>query len=374
MTYTYKGKRPIAIAESFIDSYINRVPAVKLPPERRFTYHQGVFLSGVEKIYLQNKKSEYDRYIKDYLNIVLDENKRARRIEGDFWISLNSLDFRMPGILLARLYEESGDVRYLESIGELCESLLSDFPKNSHGGFWHMKSQPNQMWLDGLYMAGPLCAKYCVLSGKKEFGEAALKQMCLMYEHMRDKENNLLYHGWDDSFSAEWADKETGLSAEKWGRAMGWFAVAAVDIIEILGTLFEGAEIACEYIKEIFKALAEVQGESGYWYQVIDKPNAFGNWEESSGTCLVAYSMAKAVRLGMIEKEYIFSAKKAYEAVIDSLKTRDNGEIVLEKICIGTCIESGTYEHYINRDTIENDLHGGGAFLLMCAEMNQAEG
>ena len=106
---------------------------------------------------------------------------------------------------------------------------------------------------------------------------------------------------------------------------------------------------------------------------MIDKPDAEGNWEETSGTCLIAYSMAKAVRLGFIEKEYLENAKRAYEAVVDSLKTAESGEIILEKICIGTCIDEGTYEHYIGRSTIANDLHGGGAFVLMCAEMNRCD-
>lgn len=233
-----------------------------------------------------------------------------------------------------------------------------------------MKSQPNQMWLDGLYMAGPLCAKYSMLSGKKEFGEMAINQAVLMYENMRDDRNHLLYHGWDDSFTAEWADKRTGLSAEKWGRAMGWFTVASVDILETLGGSFEGIEILLEYVKDIFEALAACQKNSGYWCQVIDKPKEPGNWEETSATCLIAYAMAKAVRLGFISEAYLEHARKAYEAVIASLKTGVDGEILLDNICIGTCIDTGTYEHYINRGTVANDLHGGGAFLLMCGEMN----
>ena len=370
MKYSYNEKKPLKIAEKFIDSYFERISVEKMAPDGISNYHHGVFLSGVEQVYFQNKKEEYRKYINDFLDRVLEDNKKLKRIEEHFWCSLNSLDFRQVGNLLCRLYEETGNKNYLESIGELVESLETDYPKNFHGGLWHMKSQPNQMWLDGLYMAGPLCAKYGVMSGKKEYCEMALNQAILMYENMCDVRNGLLYHGWDDSFTAEWADKETGLSAEKWGRAMGWFTVAAVDILEILEMNFDGCDKLLSYLKSIFSSLVNVQKESGYWCQVIDKPDEAGNWEESSGTCLIAYSMAKAVRLEFIDREYIFYAKKAYEAVVNSLKIGENGEIILEKICIGTCIDEGTYEHYINRQTINNDLHGGGAFLLMCAEMN----
>lgn len=372
MQYRYKGESPLEVAQRFIDSYIEKVPAEKLPPEGAFTYHQGVFLSGVESIYRQNKKEAYDAYIKAYLSIVLEEDKKAKRREGDFWVSLDSLDFRQPGNLLVRLYEESGDGRYLDSIAELCESLLK-FPTNAYGGFWHMKSQPNQMWLDSLYMASPLCAKYARLSGKQEFAALAVRQAELMYEHMRDTRNNLLYHGWDDSGAAPWADKETGLSAEKWGRAIGWFVVATVEILEATGMTFDGADRLRDNLAAIFHSLVQYQSESGFWYQVIDKPQAEGNWTETSCTCLIAYAMAKAVRLQIAGREYLAAAKKAYEAVTDSLTEKD-GALILDGICIGTCIDEGTYEHYIGRQTVSNDLHGSGAFLLMCGEMNQCEG
>lgn len=370
MGYAYNQRTPLEVAEEFIDSYIRVKPVEELIPGGISTYLHSVFLSGVEKAYLQNNKKEYRKYIEDYFERALNEKKMLNRVEESFWCSPKSLDFRQLGNLLFRMYDESKDMRYLDSISELVESLATDYPKNSHGGLWHMKSQPNQMWLDGLYMVGPLCAKYGMLTGKKEFCEMAVNQAFLMYENMKDEKNGLLYHGWDDSFTAEWADKKTGLSAEKWGRAMGWFTVATVDILEAIEEGSSNYNKLLGYVKSIFASLVKVQRESGFWCQVIDKPNAEGNWEETSGTCLIAYSMAKAVRLGFIDKKYLDNAKKAYEAIVDSLKIGDNGEIVLEKVCIGTCIDSGTYEHYISRETVVNDLHGSGAFLLMCTEMN----
>lgn len=373
MSYRYRGKRPIEVAEEFIDSYIENKPVEELIPGGIPNYHHGVFLSGMESVYLQNEKREYGQYIAEYLNKAIDENKMLKRTEGHFWCSLNSLDFRQVGNLLIRIYKESGDRRYFEPIAELVETLKTDYPLNSHGGFWHMKSQPNQMWLDGLYMVGPLCARYGVITGKQEYCELAIKQATLMYENMHDEKDGLMYHGWDDTFEAEWADKETGLSSEKWGRALGWFTVGAVDIIEAVGTDFPGCDKLIGYVRNIFAALVRVQKPSGYWCQVIDKPDAEGNWEETSCTCLITYSMAKAARLGFIDKEYVKNAKRAYEAVVASLRKGENGELILEKICIGTCINEGTYEYYIDRPTIANDMHGGGAFLLMCGEMNKCE-
>ncbi len=373
MSYTYNGKTSIQIAENFIDSFISKKPVDVLCPNKVSNYIQGVFLLGLEKVFLENNKKEYENYLDEYFNWVLDEDKKLNRIPDHFWCSLNSLDFRQIGNLLFRYYENTGDRRYLDSIGELVETLKTDYPTNSYGGFWHMKSHPNQMWVDGLFMAGPLCARYSVVSGKKEFGDTAIHQARLMYENMRDKKDNLLYHGWDDSKQISWADKETGLSAHKWGRALGWFAVATVDILEILGTDYKDADILLGYVKEIFEALSRVQRKNGFWCQIVDMPEDENNWDESSCTSLIAYSMAKAVRLGFIDKKYFENVKKAYNALIDSLETREDGELVLKNVCAGTNIDEGTYEHYINREKVENDMHGGGAFLLLCAEMNKCK-
>ena len=59
----------------------------------------------------------------------------------------------------------------------------------------------------------------------------------------------------------------------------------------------------------------------------------------------------------------IENAKKGYEGVIKSL-TFEGEDLLVSNICIGTGV--GDYTHYCNRPTSTNDLHGMGAFLLMC--------
>ena len=106
------------------------------------------------------------------------------------------------------------------------------------------------------------------------------------------------------------------------------------------------------------------------WYQVTDKPEKEDNWVESSCTNLFIYSYAKAIRTGVISKEEFGEClEKAYNGIVDRLFLSDEGYLVVDNVCVGTCIESGTYEHYINRDRTKNDLHGAGAFILMCSEM-----
>lgn len=370
--YTYKSKRPIEYAEEFIDNFLAHNPIDKFEKDGIPNYIKGVFMFGMDKIYSQNRNEKYGEFISQWLEKCLDEDKKLNRVEGHFWVSLDSLDFRQVGLVLIRQYEETGDKRYLDSIGELCETLFTSYPSTNNDILWHNKqTAPYQVWVDGLYMAGPICAAYAKLSGKKEFGAHAIRQAVLMYQCLRDAKDDLMFHGWDESKEAEWADKETGLSAEKWGRALGWFVVATTDILGYLGDDFEGMDELKEIMKRVFEALLKVQrDEDGYWTQVIDKPNAEGNWRESSCTCLIAYAFAKAYRLGLGDERYWSASKKAFEGVADSIYIDEDGNATLAEVCIGTCIDEGDYNHYINREKCKNDLHGTGAFLQMCAEVN----
>lgn len=342
----------------------------KLPPRHLFTYHQGVFLSGVYGIYKKTGNEELFDYIKAWADSTLDEDGAVRDL-GTGWVSLETLDFRQAGILFFPLYERTKDEKYLNNIKYLVESL-KEYPTNSKGGFWHMVDQPNQMWLDGLYMAGPIMAMYADMMKKSEFFDMAAEQIIVMYENMLDKKTGLLIHGWDESKEAQWADKETGKSSEVWARAMGWYVTAIVDILDYLPIDHPKREDIIEILKNILAAIVKYQDKTdGRWYEVVDKVNEKGNWLENSGSCLFVYALSKSVRKGYIDKSYKENAKKGYEGIINSLKWDEDGQLLVGDICIGTCIDEGTYEHYISRDVCVNDLHGSGAFTIMCGEYEE---
>ena len=70
-----------------------------------------------------------------------------------------------------------------------------------------------------------------------EFGEDSVfndiaKQFVNIEKHARDAKTGLLYHGWDESKAEKWADKQTGLSPNVWARALGWYGMAMVDVLD----------------------------------------------------------------------------------------------------------------------------------------------
>jgi unsaturated rhamnogalacturonyl hydrolase len=357
-------KTALGYAQMGADTLIRRFTVEKLPPENRFHYHQGVFLSGVERTYFLSGEQKYYDYIKAWIDYYIDENGKIR-----YGGNVPQFDDMQPAILLFNLYRETGEIRYKKTLDSFAP-VVDMWPTNAKGGFWHKYDNENQMWLDGLYMIGPWSVMYASQFGKPYFYEKVYRQMNLMRRNMTDDRTGLLYHAWDDSKVTGWADKKTGLSPEFWGRAIGWYAVAILDILDYIPQDHPRRQEFINAELDIINALIRFQDEeSGLWYQVVDKGDKPGNWLETSCSSLYTYAIAKAIKKGLIHKSYGKYIHKAYQGIIKSL-TFEGENLILSKVCIGTGV--GDYQFYIDRPTVQNDLHGMGAFLLMCTEYYDA--
>ncbi|WP_099470033.1 glycoside hydrolase family 88/105 protein [Konateibacter massiliensis] len=357
------GKTPLQWGELACDTLIAKFEAKNLPPAGHFHYHQGVFLLGMEQCLNQNGGEKYAGYIKAWIDSVIDEEGMI--IDYD----PTQLDDVQPGMLLFSLYEKTKNERYKKALDTLGD-LLKNWKTNSVGGFWHKGMYPNQMWLDSLFMGGPFAVKYGNMFQKPEYFDMAALQAKLIYENTVDEKSGLLYHGWDESREAEWASHETGRAPQFWGRSIGWVPVAILEMFDSMPDDHKDKKKLVHILQNVIKSLIPFQDEeTGLWYQVIDRVDDSRNWLETSCTCLFVYAIAKAVRMGYLHEIYLKYAKKGFEGVINRLKTDENG-IVIDGVCVGTGI--GDYEFYLDRPTSTNDLHGAGAFIIMCAEMNLA--
>lgn len=354
---------PIEWAEKACEALMAKFEPELLPPDR-FHYHQGVFLSGMEKCWKETQNSSYYDYLKRWVDSQVLADGSIKKHKPD------ELDDIQPGVLLYNLYEQTGDERYKNALHYLVP-LLQSWKTNASGGFWHKEHYPNQMWLDGLYMAGPIAVQFGKAFDASEYFDMMTYQAILMAKHTKDPVTGLLYHGWDETKEASWADPETGLAPEFWGRAIGWYPVALLEMFEHLPEDHKDKAALVTILQDLLISLINYQDPAtGLWYQVVDKGAEPDNWLENSCTALYVHAIAKAVRFGYLDTKYLEYAWKGYQGVIDTLKFDDNGNVVIRQICIGTGI--GDYAHYIARPTSENDLHGAGAFILMCVEMSLA--
>ena len=375
-------KTPLEYGVMAVEAVMHKYKAQELPPAGSFFYTQGVCLWGVQQIYQLTGEKKYFNYIKDYVDSVIAPDGSIYGMVHELGMPefsdyaprcLAMLDCKQPSVLLHLLYDETGDAKYMKGIKAVAESMYY-YPINRFGGYWHMMTQPFQMWLDGAYMAGLLSVMYAKRFGDNVLRDRAVNQVLIMHDHMRDEKTGLYYHAWDDSKQMPWADPETGLSPQFWGRGMGWYPAAVMDILEYLPKNHPEAETLKNIVREIFEAIIKYQDiESGMWYEVLDQPGREGNWLESSVTQLFCYALVKARRMGVIGDEYDDVIERTYRGIIGNCYIDEEGYLVIDNVCLGACVNDGSYEYYINRPKGKNDMHAIGTFCFLMAEIERCK-
>ena len=354
-------RTPLAWARASCDTMMRKFDAPSLPPVGHFHYHQGVFLSGMMETWKLCGEQKYFEYAKAWLDSVFDENSAIKNY------SRGELDDTMPGVLLFPVLDETGDPHYADCIASVYRQYV-DFPRTAEGGWWHKPHTPDQMWLDGLYMGGPFAAEYAHRYGRADMTADVIREALLMREKCRDEKTGLMYHAWDGRKREPWADPVTGRSPEFWGRAMGWVPMALLNDLDFIPEGFTGRKEIADMCTDLLRSLCAYQGGDGRWFQVVDKGNEKDNWPENSCSCLFTAGLCKAMRKGLLPRDYADAARKGYEGVIRSL-TVSGEDVLIGNVCIGTGV--GDYAHYIARPCSVNDLHAVGAFLIMCTEMQR---
>lgn len=348
-----------------------------VPPDAHWVwnYELGTLLEGVDATWLNTADARYYNYIKKSV----DQFVNADGSMPTYKVEENQLDSILLGRQLLLLYGVTQDKRYATAATTLYQQLVHQ-PRTASGGFWHKQKYPNQMWLDGLYMAEPFYAEYAVTFHHPEAFADIAHQFALMDEHARDAKTGLLYHGWDESKQERWANKQTGLSQEFWARAIGWHMMALVDTLSYYPEGDPGRKQLIALLEKDAAAVARFQdSKTGLWYQVMDKGAAKGNYFESSAACMFVYSLAKGVRQGYLPQSYLANADRGYKGILSHfIQTGPGDDVSLTSTVKGAGLggdpyRDGTYAYYIGEKVATNDSKGVGAFLLASTEMENVE-
>jgi unsaturated rhamnogalacturonyl hydrolase len=351
-----------------------------------WAYEEGVLLDGMAAEWHSTADGSDFKYIKTAVDKYVTEDGTIIGYKADG----HTLDDIEMGRAVLLVYRVTRQVKYAKAVKFLHDQLALQ-PRTASGGYWHKQIYPNQMWLDGAYMAEPFRAAYAAtFQEPKEFDDIA-KQLLLMDEHMRDPKTGLMKHGWDESKQMAWADKTTGLSPEVWARAMGWYAMALVDVLDWFPKDHpQRAALIAALNRTAAAAVAFQDKTTGLWWQVMnegpkrldripggssDVPAKKGNYPEASASCMFVYSLAKGVRMGYLPQSDEANAKRGWEEIQKQFVTTGadglmvlNGTVKVGGLG-GTPYRSGSYEYYVGEKTGVNDSKGIGAFLLAGSEM-----
>lgn len=334
------------------------------PRHIKWQYDIAMLGQAIDKLgYIDAKYSAYHEEFIDYF-VQQDGQIRIYDIE-DY-----NLDHVNPAKGLITLYKRKGDEKYLTAINTIVEQLKNQ-PKTHAGGYWHKKIYPWQMWLDGIYMSSPFLAQYALEFNKPEWFDTIAHQITLIYGKTLDANTGLLYHAWDESKSQQWCNPETGQSKHFWGRAMGWYMMALVDVLEYLPADHKSRDTILTIFNNTAGALIKYRDEeTGLWYQVLDKQGIEGNYIEISCSAMFTYAFAKGAKKGLLPEKFLDFSVECFDSIVKNfIFTDQNGLPVLTNICGGAGLggnpyRDGSYEYYINEKRVDNDPKGVGPFIL----------
>lgn len=336
-----------------------------------WTYDMGVVLEGVAEVWRNTGDGAYFNYIEGWMDRYVAEDGSIRNYRATEY----NIDHVKNGRSLLFLYKVTGKQKYLKASEKLYEQLKTH-PRTQEGGFWHKQIYPNQMWLDGLYMAQPFYTEYAALMGIPSIFEDVVNQFTYMESHARDPKTGLLYHGWDESRKERWSDPQTGLSKHFWGRGMGWFAMALVDVLDNFPQDHPRRGELIQILNRTLTAAAKFQdAKTGVWYDVIDLGTRAGNYVEASASSMFVYAMAKAVRKGYVGASFQKNVQKGYAGLLKEFVTPagpdrvDLNRVVEVSGLGGKKYRDGSFEYYMSEPIRTNDPKGVGAFLLASSEV-----
>lgn len=361
---------------------------VKSGSNPKWTYEVGIELEGMLDCYLTYGDEDIMTYLKEYPQKMIDS---SGKIVYSYKQSDYNLDNVRPGRFIFRMYKLNGGNK--DSLA--CQTLMAQLDKQprTQAGPWHHKAiYANQVWLDGIYMGLPfytLSAPSLRKGKEANIYADAIMQMTETDRRTYDAATDLWKHAWDETHSIFWADKTTGQSQHTWGRALGWFAMAFVEVLDVMPEDTPDRDKLIASFRHVMASIVKYQDAgTGVWYDVLDV-NDPKNYFEATCSSMFTYALLKGVRKGWLgdnnkdiadygisERQYLEAGVKAYKGLIKQfIKQETDGRISLTK-CVsvsGLGPESnpkrdGSFEYYMSESLRDNDAKGVGPFIWASIE------
>ncbi len=349
-----------------------RTPSAK-PYLFDWSYYNGVVMEGLFDIYQADPQAgaAYLAYVRKYMDglIVTDENghKKLSRTRAGY-VDHHGADCYKTAALLIRMSD--GKDAYMEVASQLYRDLTDESHLNSKGNvvprefteealggnYWHSwangRPPKYKVWLDGIYMLQPFLARYAALVGDLEQLERIRKRLDWVADVMLAP-NGMYYHA---------CNSREDVCPYHWSRAMGWYGMAMVDIMEVLPE--EYIERRKEALRIFVDGILKYQDETGLWANLADQPVTGTNRLETSGTAMFVYTILKGVRKGWLDVSCREAAERGFLAMTE--KKLQGG--ALQDIYLKASANN-TNNYEIPAYYLPDEGKGSGPFLMAYSEM-----
>lgn len=358
------------IFEKYIDEYAD---AFDRTDRNIWNYEDGCVLIGLLSMYRATGNEKYIDVVSRFADKYVAQDGTIRLYN----CSEYNLDFIPSGRMFFPLYERTHDNKY-KAAADILMNQLRHQPRTKTGSFWHKGIYPNQVWLDGLYMGLPFYLEFVNMFGIEKNYHDIIMQFENARKYLYDENKHLYYHAWNESRDIFWADKETGRSPNFWTRAIGWYLMALADIYEKLPNqeVQYRETIRALWTEAINGVLMWQDKESGLFYQLTTLSEHKGNYLETSGSLMVAYSLLKGVNLGVFtEDKYIQAGLKILLSVEKRMFTFSYGKLSLGGMCKGAGLgpdgnyrRDGSIDYYLSEKVVCDEQKGVGVCMMAYAQ------
>lgn len=327
---------------------------------RLTSYEWGVTYAGM----LLASKATGEKYFADYSNkriqLIADiaENYNEKNIKDkDMLKTLHPEALDFAGALCAAFIKAKKE-GLKANIDPLVNNYI-DFISNKQfrlkdGTLARNRPQDNTLWLDDMFMSVPALAQMASYTGNTKYFDDAVKQVNQFSERMFNSQRGIYMHGWVESMQVH--------PQFHWARANGWAVMTMVELLEVLPKTHPGYPQVLAQLQKHIAGLVQYQDGTGFWHQLLDRNDSY---LETSATAIYAYSIARAINRGYVDKmTYAPAVLLAWNAV--ATKVNDKGQV--EGTCVGTGMGFDPAFYYYRPINVFA-AHGYGPVLLAGSEV-----
>ena len=374
------AQKAIHSATALADAQMRRKPQMgdsEIGKGSRWNYTQGVLSKSFVELWHYTKEDKYLQYVKDYIDeFIHDDGTVTIQVSSKGKKSMydpKAYDF--DKVNCPFLFEMMDDDPKVKKAIAHIATTYEDAPRTKEGAFWHKGMYPYQNWLDGIYMQLPFWARYAIVFDKPAIFDDIINQVVIVHNRTWDPATELNHHAYDETKERTWANKETGLSANFWGRGIGWYSMALIDLLDYIPEDHPRRNEMVKILRQVSQGVVKHQDKSGAWWQVVDMPGREGNYLEASASSMFVYTLLKGVRKGFLEKKFLDPAKRGLVAMNKEFIVKDeNGLPSLSKICQAAGVSDpprkrdGSFEYYISEPVVNDDPKGVGPYIMAFTE------
>jgi rhamnogalacturonyl hydrolase YesR len=204
--------------------------------------------------------------------------------------------------------------------------------------------QYGQGWTDDMFMASAILARSAALPGRAADLDRAA-QLLIAYAGRLQQPDGIFNHATD------------GPAA--WGRGNGFAAFGLMETLTAMAASHRSRPALLAIFQKQMTGLAAWQAPDGMWREIIDRPGAY---REETATAMILTAMARGIRLGWLDRNYVSVLDRAWRALAAHI-AEDGG---LVDVCSGTGA-GPTPRYYYDRPTVDGADDRGGAMALVAA-------